>query len=124
VLAALWPVLVYGLAVLLVVGVMIGLSHLLGERHRDARAAVPYESGIVPAGSAQSRFHVRFYLVAVLFVVFDLEAVFLYLWVAARREVGWPGFLGAAVFTLLLLAALAYLWRRGLFSWGEPRRRS
>jgi NADH-quinone oxidoreductase subunit A len=119
---ALWPLVVYAAAVLTVVTGMVVLSSLLGERHAERATGEPYESGIVSTGTAQVRFSVKFYLVAMLFVIFDLEAVFLVAWAVAFREVGWPGYLGALVFTGILVAGLAYEWRMGALEWGSSRR--
>ncbi len=88
----LWPLLVYFAAVLLVVGSMIVGSWLLGPRHREPATGEPYESGIRSTGSARLRFAARFYLVAMFFLIFDLEAVFLFAWAVAARELGWAGY--------------------------------
>jgi NADH-quinone oxidoreductase subunit A len=97
---------------------MIGASWLLGERHRDPHTALPYESGIVSEGSARVRLNVKFYLVAMFFVIFDLEAVFIFAWAIAARELGWAGYAEVVIFIGILLAALAYLWRMGALDWG------
>jgi NADH-quinone oxidoreductase subunit A len=114
----------YGAAVLIVIVVMLGLPALLGERYwrkperrQEIATGVPYESGILPTGSAQIRLPIQYYLVAMFFVIFDLEAVFLYAWAVAVKETGWPGFIEAAIFAAILLAALAYLWRIGALDW-------
>jgi len=117
---ALWPLAVYFVAVVALVAAMIGISHVLGERHAERATGQPYESGIVSEGSARVRFPVKFYLVAMFFVVFDLEAVFLFAWAVAARELGWAGYLEAMIFTVVLVAALAYLWRSGALDWGTP----
>lgn len=108
-----WPLLLYLALVVLVVAVMLAGSHLLGQRHREPATGIPYESGIVPWGSARLRVSVRFYRIAVAFVVFDLEAVFVFAWAVAARELGWPGYVALVVFVGVLLASLAYLWRAG-----------
>jgi len=118
----LWPLVLYGALVALVAGGMVGVSALLGERHRDRETDDPYESGIVSTGSARIRFSSRFYLVAMFFVVFDLESVFLYAWAVSARRVGWAGFAEATVFVAVLLAALFYLWRLGALSFGPAAR--
>ena len=127
---ALWPLLAFGGAVLIVVSVMLGLPALLGERHgrkpgrrTELGTNEPYESGIRPTGSAQIRLPIQYYLVAMLFVTFDLESVFLYAWAVAVRETGWPGFIEAAIFVTVLLAALAYLWRIGALDWSARYQR-
>ena len=115
----LWPLAVYAAAVLLLVSGMIGLSYLLGERHREPATGDPYESGILSTGSAEVRLSVSFYLVAMFFVIFDVEAVYLFAWAVAARELGWSGYAEVLVFTALLIAALAYLWRLGALDWAS-----
>jgi len=109
------------LAALLVAG-MIGVSYVLGQRHRERETGEPYESGIAPAGSARVRFPARFYLVAMFFVIFDLEAVFIYTWALAAREAGWTGYCEILIFIAILLAALVYLWRTGALDLASLRR--
>jgi NADH-quinone oxidoreductase subunit A len=118
----LWPLLLYVALVFLVVAAMLGLSYALGERHSARSTGEPYESGIPPTGSARRRLSAKFYLVAVFFVIFDLEAVFLFSWAVAFRDLGWAGYVEVLVFVGVLLAALVYLWRAGALEWG-PRRR-
>ncbi len=120
----LWPLGVYFAAVLVVVGSMIGISYLLGERHRERATGEPYESGIVSTGSARVRFSAHFYLIAMFFVIFDLEAVFLFAWAVAAEEAGWLGYAEILVFVGVLVAAWAYLWRVGALEWGSSRRRA
>lgn len=96
---------------------MVGASSLLGGRSRGVSKSLPFESGIVGAGSARQRFSVKFYLVAMLFVIFDIEAVFLFAWAIVIEDVGWPGFWGAAVFIAILLAGLVYDSRTGALDW-------
>lgn len=117
---ALWPLGVYFVAVVILVGGMLGLSYVLGQRHQARRRGEPYESGIVATGSARLRLSAKFYLVAMLFVIFDLEAVFIFAWAIAFREVGWVGYGGVLVFIGVLVAALVYEWRVGGLDWG-PR---
>ncbi len=114
----LWPLLVYFALVLVVIGGMLGVSYLLGQRHNDPDTGQPYESGIIPTGSARLRFSVNFDLVAILFVIFDLETVFIFAWAVAFRQVGWLGYAGLLVFVLILVAALIYEWRLGALDWG------
>lgn len=113
-----WPLAVYFAAVIAVVLGMVLLSHLLGQRHREAATGEPYESGIVSQGSARVRFSARFYLVAMFFVIFDVEAAYLFAWSVAVPETGWTGYVEALVFLGILAAALAYLWRIGALDWG------
>ena len=116
---ALWPLAAYfGLAVFTVVS-MIGVSFVLGQHHRERRTGEPYESGNVPTGSARLRFPVKYYLIAMFFVIFDLEAAFLFAWAVSVRESGWTGFFEALVFIGVLLVALFYLWRQGALEWSS-----
>ncbi len=117
-----WPLVVYFIAVIALVIAMLGISYVLGPRHAEKATMQPYESGIVSVGSARLRFPAKFYLVAMLFVIFDLEAVFLFAWAIAFRSLRWAGYIEVLVFVAILLAALAYLWRVGALDWA-PRRR-
>ncbi|MCL5097031.1 MAG: NADH-quinone oxidoreductase subunit A [Candidatus Omnitrophica bacterium] len=116
----LWPLAVYFGAVLVIVAGMIGGSYVLGQRHQERATGEPFESGIVPTGSARLRLSANFYLMAMFFVVFDVEAVFLFAWALAARQAGWPGYLEMVVFAGILLAAVIYLWRIGAL---DPARR-
>jgi len=116
----LWPLGVYFLAVILLVGSMITLSYILGERHREKQTAEPYESGIASTGTARMRFDIKFYLIAMFFVIFDLEAAFIFAWAVSIRETGWAGYGEMLIFIGVLITALVYLWRIGALEWG-PR---
>lgn len=118
---SLWPLGLYFLIALVVAGSMIGLSFVLGERHSDRATGQPYESGIVSTGSARVRLSVKFYIVAMLFVIFDLEAVFIFAYAVAYEEVGWAGYAGLVVFVAILVVALIYEYRMGALDW-EPVR--
>jgi NADH-quinone oxidoreductase subunit A len=119
----LWPLGLYFILVIGLVAVMLGLSYVLGQRHREAATGEPYEGGIVSAGSAHVRFSLKFYLVAMFFVIFDLEAVFIFSWAIAGRELGWRGYWEVLIFIGVLVATLAYLWRLGALDWNVKRRR-
>src|SRR6201997_3799085 len=118
----LWPLAVYLVIVSTLVVAMLGLSFILGQRHYNRATGSPYESGILSQGSARVRFSAKFYLVAMFFVIFDLEAVFLYAWAVSVREAGWAGYWEVLVFVGILAATLAYLWRVGALDWGSVRR--
>src|SRR5215510_13236810 len=122
--AIFWPLAVYFAAVLVVVAGMLTLSYFLGQRHQEKATGEPYESGIVSTGSARLRFSAQFYLIAMLFVIFDLEAVFIFAWAIAFREVGWTGYAGVLVFIGALVAALIYEWRMGALDWGSKGRKA
>ena len=119
---ALWPLAVYFGAAVAIAAAMLGVSYVLGQRHNDRATGAPYESGILVTGSARLRLSVKFYLIAVFFVIFDLEAAFVLTWAIAFREAGWAGYAEMVVFVAVLLAALVYLWRRGALDWGPGKR--
>ena len=118
-----WVLGLYFLVVLVVVASMLGVSYVLGQRHKEPATGSPYESGILSEGSARVRLAAKFYLIAMFFVIFDVEAVFIFAWAVAGRELGWIGYDELAVFVAILVAALAYLWRLGALDW-SPRSRS
>ncbi len=111
------PLLIYTVIVILVVGLLITLSYALGPRRPHARKILPYESGMVPETPARQRMSVRFYLTAMLFIIFDVEAVFFYPWAVILRQLRWYGLIEMFVFIGILLVALAYIWRNGGFEW-------
>ena len=119
----LWPLALYFVAVVVVAAGMLGLSYVLGQRHHDRATGEPYESGIVSTGSARLRFDAKFYLNAVLFVVFDLESVFVVAWAVALRQAGWAGYVTMFIFIGVILVALIYLGRSGALDWSPPGRR-
>jgi NADH-quinone oxidoreductase subunit A len=114
----LWPVVVYGVFVLVLMVLIISLSFFLGQRHKDRATGQPYESGILETGSARLRFSAQFYLVAMMFVIFDIEVVFIVLWALAFKELGWPGYLSICIFIGLLFAVLIYEWSLGALNFG------
>jgi NADH-quinone oxidoreductase subunit A len=116
---ALWPLGVYFLSVIIIVISMVAFSYVLGERHREKQTDEPYESGIVSTGTARVRFDIKFYLIAMFFVIFDLEAVFIFAWAVSIRENGWQGYGEMLVFIGILTATLVYLWRIGALEWGS-----
>ncbi|MRG43971.1 NADH:ubiquinone oxidoreductase subunit A [Chitinophaga sp. SYP-B3965] len=113
-----WPFLVFGGIVLVLVLAILGLSYVLGQRHKDRATGEAYESGILSTGSARLRFPSQFYLVAMLFVIFDIETVFVISWAIAFDDLGWAGFIGVSVFIFILLVVLIYEWRNGALDFG------
>lgn len=114
---ALWPLAVYAMAVIFIVTGMIALSYILGQRHRDRATGERYESGIESTGTARLRFDIKFYLIAMFFVIFDVESVFIFAWAIAFYELGWAGYIGVLVFIGVLIISLVYLWRVGALEW-------
>ncbi len=113
-----WPFLVYAAAAFAIVGIMIGLSYILGERHQEKLTNEPYESGIPPTGNARLRFTSHFYLIAMFFVIFDLDAAFIMAWAVSFRELGLAGYLGVVVFILILVVVLIYELSIGALDFG------
>src|SRR3954465_2387913 len=101
--------------------VSVVLSRLLGPRKPSPEKSAPYECGMPPVGGAHERMSVKFYLVAMIFLLFDIEVAFLYPWALALRDLGWPGFVQVVLFMLLLLAGYVYVWRKGALDWGEEK---
>jgi NADH-quinone oxidoreductase subunit A len=102
---------------------MLGISFFLGARNKGRAGKEPFESGIVSVGSARLRLSAKFYVVAMMFVIFDVEALFLYVWAVSVRETGWAGFIEIAVFISVLLAGLVYLGKVGALDWAPEARR-
>jgi NADH-quinone oxidoreductase subunit A len=119
----LWPLAVYFFATVLIVGGMLVLSYVLGQRHREKATGEPYESGIAATGTAHIRFDVKFYLVAMFFVIFDLETVFIFAWAVSLRQAGWAGYIEMLFFIGILVAALVYIWRLGGLDWGTTKQK-
>ena len=120
------PFLLYALTVAALLAVTLTAAWFIGAkaRHGGART-IPFESGVVPAGEAEeSRFSIEFYLIAMFFVIFDLETIFIIGWAVAFFEVGWRGYIGAGVFIFILLIALIYEFRSGALDWGIKARQT
>ena len=118
-----WPAALYAALVLVLAALIVGLSAVLGERGKGPERSMPYESGIEPAGPLPRRLSVEFYQVALFFVIFDLEAVFIFAWAVNARRLGWTGYIEVVVFVVLLFAGLVYLWKVGGLDWGAAGRR-
>lgn len=114
-----WPFILYVLSVIGVVALLLIISHISGERHCEPATGRRYESGIAPAGAPGNPVDIRYYVVAILFVIFDVETVFYIAWSISLRESGWQGFLEMLVFTIILGATLVYILRMGALDWGR-----
>ena len=101
---------------------MLGASYLLGGVRTGRAMVEPFESGIVPVGQARLRLPVQYYVIGMFFVIFDMEAVFVFSWAIVVRPAGWTGYFAILVFLGVLIATFAYLWRVGALEWG-PRPR-
>ena len=113
-----WPFLAFAIAVISLVAIMIGLSFILGERHKEKATDEPYESGIPPTGDARLRFSSGFYIIAMFFVIFDLDAAFIMLWAVSFRELGLSGYIGILIFIGLLVVLLIYELSIGALDFG------
>lgn len=114
----LWPFIIFAFSVISLVGLMLGLSYFIGERHKGKTTDEPYESGIPPTGDARLRFSSAFYLIAMFFVIFDLDAAFIFLWAVSFRELGLLGYIGILVFIGLLIILLVYELSIGALDFG------
>ena len=111
------PLLIFVLIVLGLVGALVTLSFVLGPNKPHKAKLAPYESGVIPDTPAHRRMSVRFYLTAMLFIIFDVEAVFFYPWAVLLRQLKWFGLIEMGVFMGILLVALAHIWRKGGLEW-------
>ncbi len=117
-----FPVFVQIVIALAIAGALVGLSAALGKHVRDRAKDMPYESGMNPIGRARERFSVKYYLVGIVFILFDIEAIFLYPWAVVYRELRLFAFFEMLVFIALVLAGFFYIWKKGALDWGEEAR--
>jgi len=115
----LWPLGVYFIGVIFLIAAILFLSYILGERHKEHATDEPYEAGAPITGSGRQRLTAKFYLVAMFFVIFDLESVFIVAWALTARQLGWAGYIEILIFIGVLVAALVYLWKLGALDWGS-----
>jgi NADH-quinone oxidoreductase subunit A len=115
------PLLIHVLAAGGLAVVMVLLSTLIGQHKKNKVKMSPYECGMEPQGDVRSRFSVKFYLVAMLFILFDVEAVFLYPWaILLKSDLKMFGFWEMMVFIVIILAGLFYIWKKGVIDWNKP----
>jgi NADH-quinone oxidoreductase subunit A len=114
-----FPVVVQTILAILVAGALITLSFVLGKRVKDRVKDSPYECGMAPTGSARERFSVKFYLVAIVFILFDIEAVFLYPWAVVYRELKMFAFVEMLLFIALIVCGFFYIWKKGALDWSK-----
>src|SRR6267143_3617443 len=114
-----FPVLLQALIAMTIAGALLLISFLLGKKVRNRVKNLPYECGIAPTGSARERFSVKFYLVGMIFILFDIEAVFLYPWAVVFRELKMFAFIEMLLFIGLVLAGFFYIWKKGALDWSE-----
>jgi NADH-quinone oxidoreductase subunit A len=116
-----FPVLVQVLIALAVAAGMIGASAIVGRKVKDRIKDSPYESGMTPVGNARERFSVKFYLVAMVFILFDIEAIFLYPWAVVYRQLRMFGFVEMVLFIVLVLCGFFYIWKKGVLDWSADQ---
>jgi NADH-quinone oxidoreductase subunit A len=121
VIAELFPLVVYTAMAVLLVGGLLLAAWWLGEKRPGANKGAAYESGVLPSGSARLAYPVPFYLVAIFFIVFDVESVFIFIWAVAWDLLGIPGLIHITVFITVLLLGLLWLWRKGGLDWGPQK---
>ena len=121
-----FPVLLQAVIAMGLAAGLLTASYLLGKKVRNRIKDMPYESGIVPTGDARHRFSVKFYLVGMLFILFDIEAIFLYPWVVVYRDLSRNGsmfgFIEMLLFVVLVLSGFFYIWKKGALDWAETGR--
>jgi len=117
-----FPVLLQVAIAMAVATLMLGLSYLLGKKVRNRVKDMPYESGIVPIGDARQRFSVKFYLVGMLFILFDIEAIFLYPWAVVYRQLRMFAFVEMLIFIFLIFCGFFFIWKKGALDWSYSDR--
>lgn len=124
--SSIWSIFTYAIVIGIVLAGMMGLSAITGTRRSGGAMgrsmSMPFESGIIPTGSAHLRLPVQYYLVAMFFVIFDVETAILLTWATVVTETGWIGYGAALAFIVFLAISLAYLWRAGALDWGPQVR--
>jgi len=116
-----FPVFVQFIIAIGLAAVLVGGSSLLGKRVKSPLKDTPYESGMAPVGSARERFSVKFYLVGMIFILFDIEAVFLYPWAVVYRDLKMFGFFEMLVFVAVVMIGFFYVWKKGALDWSADR---
>ena len=115
---------VFGLMITALIALLLFIASWLGEKTSNSEKLRPYESGVIPTGSARLRYPVPFYLVAIFFLLFDVEGAYIFAWAIACEKLGWSGWLQITFFIGVLILGLAYIWRKGGLEWGATRIKS
>src|ERR1017187_3989777 len=114
------PILMQSVLALVIACALVTLSYVVGRKVKNKVKDMPYECGIVPTGDARQRFSVKFYLVAMLFILFDIEAIFLYPWAVVYKQLKMAGFVEMLIFVVLILSGFFYIWKKGALDWSKP----
>ena len=115
--------LVYAFLVIGLVSILLFLAGWLGEKKKGPEKLRPFESGVIPTGTARFQYPVPFYLIATFFLIFDAEAIFIFSWAVAFHRLGWSGWLQISFFIIVLLISLLYIWKKGGLEWGPTVRK-
>lgn len=119
----LWPFLVYGIAVVILVSAMLFISYFLGERHKEPATNDVYEGGVIADGTARMLFPVHFYIIALFFIIFDVQAVFIFAWAVAIKTLGWEGYTAICIFIGISVCLLIYEWSIGALEFGPDSKK-
>ena len=114
---------IFGVLILIFIASQLFVAHWLGEKKKTKEKSRAYESGVIPTGSARLRYPVPFYLVAIFFLLFDVEAAFIFSWAIAFKELGWAGWLQISFFIVVLILGLVYVWNKGGLEWGPKAKK-
>ena len=114
---------IFGVLILVFIASQLFVAHWLGEKKKNAEKLRAYESGIIPTGTARLRYPVPFYMVAIFFLLFDVEAAFIFSWAIAFKELGWAGWLQISFFIVVLILGLVYIWNKGGLEWGPTAKK-
>ena len=115
---------VFGLMIMALIALLLFIASWLGEKTTNSEKLRPYESGIIPTGDARLRQPVPFYLVAIFFLLFDVEGAYIFAWAIAWEKLGWSGWLQISFFIVVLLLGLVYIWRKGGLEWGPTGKKN
>src|SRR5579871_328475 len=114
-----FPVLLQAILAAVIALALVTLSYVIGRKVKNKVKDMPYECGIAPTGDAQHRFSVKFYLVAMIFILFDIEAIFLYPWAVVYKQLKMFAFLEMLMFVVLILAGFFFIWKKGVLEWAQ-----
>lgn len=114
---------IYGILVLVFIGLQLFIAFWLGEKKKNKEKLRAYESGVIPTGTARLRYPVPFYMVAIFFLIFDVEAAYIFSWAIAYEDLGWAGWLQISFFIVVLILGLAYIWNKGGLEWGPTAKK-
>jgi NADH-quinone oxidoreductase subunit A len=118
-----FSLIIYGILVLVFIGLQLFIAHWLGEKKKNQEKLRAYESGVIPTGTARLRYPVPFYMVAIFFLIFDVEAAFIFSWAIAHEDLGWAGWLQISFFIVVLILGLVYIWNKGGLEWGPTAKK-